>query len=150
MQLRQFAVRNITCGESVMIYEPANLYDYTLGGSVFVGPFVEIQGNTQVDADSEAQSHTFICEYITLGVRCFTGHSVMFINDMPREGKPGVDHNSWGKIPIDNSVSIGSRVTALTVTICDGAVIGAGSMVTKSITGRDVYAGDPVKLLRRL
>lgn len=42
MQLRQSAVRNVTCGENVVIYEPANLYDCTLGDNVFVGPFVEI------------------------------------------------------------------------------------------------------------
>lgn len=53
MQLRQSAVRNVTCGENVVIYEPANLYDCTLGDNVFVGPFVEIQGNTQIGADSK-------------------------------------------------------------------------------------------------
>ena len=74
MQLRQSAVRNVTCGENVVIYEPANLYDCTLGDNVFVGPFVEIQGNTQIGADSKIQSHTFICEYVTLGARCFIGH----------------------------------------------------------------------------
>lgn len=51
MQIRQSAVRNVTCGENVVIYEPANLYDCTLGDNVFVGPFVEIQGNTQIGAD---------------------------------------------------------------------------------------------------
>ncbi|MDU5729143.1 MAG: N-acetyltransferase [Citrobacter freundii] len=115
MQLRQSAVRNVTCGENVVIYEPANLYDCTLGDNVFVGPFVEIQGNTQIGADSKIQSHTFICEYVTLGARCFIGHGVMFAN-----------------------------------TVCDGAVIGAGSVVTKSITEKGVYAGNPAKLLRRL
>lgn len=34
MQLRQSAVRNVTCGENVVIYEPANLYDCTLGDNV--------------------------------------------------------------------------------------------------------------------
>lgn len=97
MQIRQSAVRNVTCGENVVIYEPANLYDCTLGDNVFVGPFVEIQGNTQIGADSKIQSHTFICEYVSLGARCFIGHGVMFANDMFREGKPNADRNSWGE-----------------------------------------------------
>lgn len=42
--IRQSAVRNVTCGENVVIYEPANLYDCQLDDNVFVGPFVEIQG----------------------------------------------------------------------------------------------------------
>ncbi|MCO5784119.1 N-acetyltransferase [Citrobacter sp. BR102] len=150
MQLRQSAIRNVTCGENVVIYEPANLYDCILGDNVFVGPFVEIQGNTQIGADSKIQSHTFICEYVTLGARCFIGHGVMFANDMFRGGKPNADRNSWGRIAIGDDVSIGSGATILAVTVCDGAVIGAGSVVTKSITEKGVYAGNPAKLLRRL
>ncbi|EGT0663790.1 acyltransferase [Citrobacter werkmanii] len=150
MQLRQSAVRNVTCGENVVVYEPANLYDCILEDNVFVGPFVEIQGNTQIGADSKIQSHTFICEYVTIGSRCFIGHGVMFANDMFRQGKPNADRTSWGRITIGNDVSIGSGATILAVTICDGAVIGAGSVVTKSITEKGVYAGNPAKLLRRL
>lgn len=147
---RQSAIRNVTCGENVVIYEPANLYDCILGDNVFVGPFVEIQGNTQIGADSKIQSHTFICEYVTLGARCFIGHGVMFANDMFREGRPNPDRDSWGRIVVGNDVSIGSGATILAVTICDGVVIGAGSVVTKSITEKGVYAGNPAKLLRRL
>jgi acetyltransferase-like isoleucine patch superfamily enzyme len=46
-------------------------------------------------------------------------------------------------------VSIGSGATILAVSICDGVVIGAGSVVTKSITEKGVWAGNPA-LLRRL
>lgn len=148
--LRETAVRNVTSGENVVIYQPANLYDCTLGDNVFVGPFVEIQGNTRIGRDSKIQSHTFICEYVTIGERCFIGHGVMFANDMFRDGKPNADRESWGRIVIGSDVSIGSGATILAVSICDGAVIGAGSVVTKSITEKGVWAGNPAKLLRRL
>jgi len=36
------------------------------------------------------------------------------------------------------------------VTICDGVVIGAGSVVTKDITKPGIYAGNPAKFLRAL
>ncbi|QHM96793.1 MULTISPECIES: acyltransferase [Kosakonia] len=148
--LRQTAVRNVTCGENVVIYEPANLYDCTLADDVFVGPFVEIQGHTQIGKGSKIQSHSFICEYVTIGERCFIGHGVMFANDMFRDGKPDPDSNNWGRIMIGNDVSIGSGATILAVTIADGCVIGAGSVVTKSISEKGVYAGNPARLLRRL
>ncbi|MCL6743540.1 acyltransferase [Kosakonia sp. R1.Fl] len=148
--LRQTAVRNVTCGDNVVIYEPANLYDCTLADDVFVGPFVEIQGHTQIGKGSKIQSHSFICEYVTIGERCFIGHGVMFANDMFRDGKPDPDSNNWGRIMIGNDVSIGSGATILAVTIADGCVIGAGSVVTKSITEKGVYAGNPARLLRRL
>ena len=148
--LRDAGVRNVESGENVVIYQPANLYDCRLGDNVFVGPFVEIQGNTSVGADTKIQSHTFICEYVTLGERCFIGHGVMFANDMFRDGKPNADRESWGRIVVGNDVSIGSGATILAVSICDGAVIGAGSVVTRSITEKGVWAGNPAKLLRRL
>ena len=150
MERKQTGVRNVTCGDNVIVYEPANLYDCVLGNGVFVGPFVEIQGNTRIGDDCKIQSHTFICEYVTIGQRCFVGHGVMFANDMFREGKPNADRESWGHITVGNDVSIGSGATILAVTVCDGAVIGAGSVVTKSITEKGVYAGNPAKLLRRL
>ncbi|PJR60940.1 acyltransferase [Raoultella sp. T31] len=148
--LRETGIRNVASGENVVIYQPANLYDCTLGDNVFVGPFVEIQGNTRIGADSKIQSHTFICEYVTIGERCFIGHGVMFANDMFREGRPDDNRENWGRITIGNDVSIGSGAAILAVSICDGAVIGAGSVVTKSITEKGVWAGNPAKLLRRL
>lgn len=148
--IRQAAIRNVTCGENVVIVDPVNLYDCELAEGVFIGPFVEIQGHTHIGKDSKVQSHSFICEYVTIGERCFIGHGVMFANDMFREGKPNPDRESWGRIVVGNDVSIGSGATILAVTICDGVVIGAGSVVTKSITEKGVYAGNPAKLLRRL
>ncbi|WP_333012310.1 acyltransferase [Kluyvera sichuanensis] len=148
--IRQVDTRNVTCGENVVIYEPANLYDCTLGDNVFIGPFVEIQGNTRIGANSKIQSHTFICEYVTVGRDCFIGHGVMFANDMFREGKPNADRESWGRITIGNNVSIGSGATILAVSICDSVVIGAGSVVTRSIEEKGVYAGNPARLLRLL
>lgn len=150
MTTKSVAIRNVVRGENVVIYEPVNLYDCELEDEVFIGPFVEIQGHTHVGRGSKIQSHTFICEYVTIGERCFIGHGVMFANDMFREGKPNPDRENWGRIVIGNDVSIGSGATILAVTIADGVVIGAGSVVTKSITEKGVYAGNPAKLLRRL
>jgi acetyltransferase-like isoleucine patch superfamily enzyme len=54
----------------------------------------------------------------------------------------------WRGTKIGNRVSIGSNATILPVEICDDVVIGAGSVVTKSITKPGIYAGNPAKLLR--
>ena len=150
MDIRQAAIRNVAQGENVRIYAPVNLYDCELEDDVFIGPFVEIQGHTRIGKGSKIQSHTFICEYVTIGENCFIGHGVMFANDMFREGKPNADRESWGRIAIGDNVSIGSGATILSVSICDGVVIGAGSVVTRSISEKGVYAGNPARLLRRL
>ena len=75
----------------------------------------------------------------------------MFINDLFVTGGPaGGDKDLWRSTKIGNRVSIGSNATILPVTICDHAVIGAGSVVTKNITQSGIYAGNPARLLRRL
>lgn len=148
--LKNTGIRNVTTGENVVIYQPSSLYDCELADNVFVGPFVEIQGNTRIGANSKIQSHSFICEYTTIGERCFIGHGVMFANDSFRSGHPDPRRENWGHIVIGNDVSIGSSAVILAVTICDGAVIGAGSVVTKSITEKGIWAGSPARLLRKL
>ncbi|WP_417903545.1 acyltransferase [Chania multitudinisentens] len=133
-----------------MVIEPCNLYGCQLGDDVFVGPFVEIQKNVSVGARSKVQSHSFICEYVTIGEDCFIGHGVMFANDLFKQGAPNADPASWGRTRIGNRVSIGSGATVLAVEICDGAVIGAGAVVSKNISRKGIYAGNPARLLRTL
>lgn len=137
-------------GQNVTVVQPCNLYGCTLDDDVFVGPFVEIQKNTTVGARTKIQSHSFVCEYVTIGEDCFIGHGVMFANDMFRSGAPDPEPERWGRITIGDGVSIGSGSTVLAVTICAGVVIGAGSVVTRDVTERGIYAGNPARLLRKL
>jgi acetyltransferase-like isoleucine patch superfamily enzyme len=142
-------VRNIVAGEGVTIVEPANLYDCTLANQVFVGPFCEIQKGVQIGARTRVQSHSFICELVTIGEDCFVGHGVMFVNDRFSSGGPARgDASKWEKTTIGNRVSIGSNATIMPVAICDDVVIGAGAVVTKSIVQPGAYAGNPARLLR--
>ena len=143
-------VIDIECGENVTIIEPANIYGCELKNDVFVGPFVEIQKNTVIGERTKIQSHSFICEYVTIGCDCFIGHGVMFANDLFKEGQPDPNPENWGRTMIANNVTIGSNATVLAVSICEGVVIGAGSVVTKDITEKGVYAGNPAKKLRDL
>ncbi len=151
-QYRKLACRvvDITCGQGVTIVEPANLYGCTLEDGVFVGPFVEVQRNAVIGARTRIQSHSFICEKVTIGTDCFIGHGVMFINDLFKDGHPTYDVDAMLKTCIGNHVSIGSNATILPVTICDHTVIGAGAVVTKAIATPGIYAGNPARLIRPL
>jgi acetyltransferase-like isoleucine patch superfamily enzyme len=142
---------NVTFGTGVTIVEPANLYGCTIGDDVFVGPFVEIQKDVTIGARTRIQSHSFICELVTIGDDCFIAHGVMFINDLFELGGPAKGRKDlWRSTKIGNKVSIGSNATILPVDICDNVVIGAGSVVTKSIDKPGIYAGNPARLLRAL
>ncbi|MFM2479896.1 acyltransferase [Celerinatantimonas sp. YJH-8] len=141
---------DVALGENVKIVEPCNIYGCRLGDDVFIGPFVEIQKNTVIGARTKVQSHSFICEYVTIGEDCFIGHGVMFTNDLFKNGHPDPNPDHWGRAQIGDHVAIGSNATLLPVTICSGAVIGAGSVVTQNITEKAIYAGNPARKIRVL
>lgn len=143
-------IKDVICGENVTIVEPSNLYGCELKNDVFVGPFVEIQKNSTIGERTKVQSHSFICEYVTIGRDCFVGHGVMFANDLFKAGHPDPNPESWTRTVIADNVTIGSNATVLCTSICSGVVIGAGSVVTKDITEKGIYAGNPAKKLRDL
>ena len=144
-------IREVQFGADVTVIEPVNLYECSIGEDCFIGPFVEIQKGVKVGSRTRLQSHTFICELVTIGDDCFIGHGVMFINDLFSEGGPARGRmDLWKSTLIGNHVSIGSNATILPVKICDRVVIGAGAVVTKDINQPGYYAGNPARLLRQL
>ena len=145
----QAKIDNVSFGTGVRVVEPVNLYGCTIGDHCFIGPFTEIQKNVRVGNRTRIQSHSFICELVTIGEDCFIGHGVMFINDDFRHGGPAGDSGKWKPSRIGNHVSIGSNATLLPVTICDNVIIGAGAVVTKDIDKPGVYAGNPARLLKK-
>ncbi|MCP4153289.1 MAG: N-acetyltransferase, partial [bacterium] len=124
-------------------------YGCSIGDNSFIGPFVEIQKDVTIGANTKVQSHAFICEMVTIGSNCFVSHGAMFINDLFSGGGPaGGKKELWRSTTIGNNVSIGTNATILPVNITDNVVIGAGSVVTKDITEPGIYAGNPVRKLR--
>ncbi|MFY8126996.1 MAG: acyltransferase [Chitinophagaceae bacterium] len=143
---KHITIINVTFAQNVTIVQPVNLYGCTIGENTFIGPFVEIQKDVVVGDNCKIQSHSFICELVTIGNDCFIGHGVMFINDTFAQGKPAQgDKSLWKKTSIGNNVSIGSNATILPVNICDNVVIGAGAVVTKDINEKGVYFGNPAR-----
>jgi acetyltransferase-like isoleucine patch superfamily enzyme len=142
---------DVIFGEAVKVVLPVNLYGCFIDNNTFIGPFVEIQQSVSIGKNCKIQSHTFICELVTIGNDCFIGHGVMFINDLFQAGGPARgDKSRWKGTAIGNNVSIGSNATILPVTICDNVVIGAGAVVTKNISKSGIYAGNPARFLRNI
>lgn len=145
------SIRDVNFGKEVTIVNPVNLYECKIGDKCFVGPFVEIQKGVVIGDRTKVQSHSFVCELVTIGSDCFIGHGVMFINDLFSSGKPAQgDESKWKSTQIAHHVSIGSNATILPVSICENVVIGAGSVVTKNIEEPGIYAGNPAKKIRGL
>ncbi len=150
MKIIESGIRDVVQGENVKVVMPVNIYECELGDDVFVGPFVEIQKGCVIGTRTRVQSHTFICENVAIGEDCFIGHGVTFANDLFKTGGPDSSAESWIHIVLGNAVTVGSGATILTTEICSGVVIGAGSVVTKPVLVKGVYAGNPARLLRKL
>ncbi|MEO8087597.1 MAG: acyltransferase [Bacteroidota bacterium] len=149
--VRDIAIKNVSFGKNVVVVQPSNVYECSIGDDSFIGPFVEIQKGVVIGTKTKIQSHSFICELVIIGNQCFISHGVMFINDLFTDGGPaGGKQELWKSTKIGNHVSIGTNSTILPVTICDNVVVGAGSVVTRDITEPGIYAGNPAKKIRDL
>jgi UDP-2-acetamido-3-amino-2,3-dideoxy-glucuronate N-acetyltransferase len=149
-------VSNVTLGHNVKILYPelANLYGCSIGAGTRIGPFVEIQKNVHVGAQCKISSHSFICEGVTIEDEVFIGHGVMFTNGIyPRATtKSGVlqSDDDWELTAtlVRRRASIGSNATILAGTeIGEGAMVGAGAVVTKNVPDYAIVAGNPARII---
>ncbi len=137
-------ILNVKFGSNVKIVEPVNLYNCEIGDNCFIGPFVEIQKGVKIGNNTRIQSHSFICELVTIGSNVVIYHGVIFTNDRLKSGKPAFgDKNLWEKTTIGDNVFIGSGSVLLPIKVCDNVTIGAGSVVTKNILKKGKYFGNP-------
>jgi len=148
--IKKNLIIDVKFGKNCSVIEPVNLYGCELGNNVFIGPFVEITKGVKIGDNTRISSHSFICELVTIGKNCFISHGVMFTNDLFKTGKLGGSKENWAKTNIGNNVLVGSNVTILPVNINDGIVVGAGSVVTKDLKIKGIYAGNPARLIRKL
>lgn len=142
-------------GAGVRIANPdlVNIYGGVLGAETRVGPFVEIQRGVVIGARCKIQSHTFICEGVTIEDEVFVGHGVIFTNDLwPRaisaEGALA-KYGDWQLVPtlVRARASIGSGATILPVEIGVEAMVAAGAVVTRGVAAYAIVAGNPARLV---
>jgi UDP-2-acetamido-3-amino-2,3-dideoxy-glucuronate N-acetyltransferase len=147
-------LNGVDFGEGVIVYAFTNLYGCRIGDRTRIGTFVEIQRGAVIGRDCKIQSHTFICDGITIGDEVFVGHGVMFINDKrPRAANPDGSLQTdadWTLAPtvVESRVSIGSGAVIMGgIRIGEGALVGAGAVVTRDVAPGETVAGVPARLL---
>ncbi|PTX45325.1 acetyltransferase-like isoleucine patch superfamily enzyme [Christiangramia gaetbulicola] len=150
-------LNNVRLGKNVKIYSFVNAYGCSIDEGSKIGTFVEIQKGASIGKNCKISSHSFICEGVHIADNVFIGHNVTFINDkFPRatnaDGIPQTEED-WNceSTYIEDGASIGSSATLLCgITIGRGAIVGAGSVVTKSVPENAVVAGNPAKVIKYL
>jgi acetyltransferase-like isoleucine patch superfamily enzyme len=145
---------DVRFGEDVVVHSFTNLYGCEIGDGTRIGTFVEIQRGAVVGRACKIQSHTFICDGVTIEDEAFVGHGVMFVNDKrPRATNPGGElqgEDDWEllRTRVGRGATIGSGATILGgVRVGAGATVGAGAVVTKDVEPGATVVGNPARQL---
>jgi galactoside O-acetyltransferase len=151
------------CGDNVRIHPLAKICkpeNVSLFSNCTIGDFVFIWGGKRTDVGKYS--------HIQVGVKIWGGGEMIIGNFVSvgvgsvllsavydhRSGIPMVDHlpeseanTIYGRLEIGDNAYIGANCTIMPVKIGEGAVVGAGSVVTKNLEPWGIYVGNPAKLI---
>lgn len=131
----------ITIGERLL------MYGGTVRGELVTAPggIIEIGNQVFINYGVSVSAHTLV----KIGNRCQIGnYSLLMDNDYHQIGEKTMLGHSR-PIILEDDVWLGARVIILKgVTIGQGAVIGAGSVVTRDIPPRSVAVGQPARVVK--
>jgi acetyltransferase-like isoleucine patch superfamily enzyme len=144
---------DVQLGRDVRLSTFVNLYGCCVGDQTIIGAFVEVQRGASIGRRCKISSHSFICTGVEIEDEVFIGHGVIFINDRHpratnREGTLKTEqHWTMERTRVRRSASIGSGAIIMCgVEIGEGAMVGAGALVTHDVAPGAVVAGSPARV----
>jgi len=103
---------------------------------VIIGPYTEIQADTNIDCNSLIRTNVVVCHGSTVGKNCFLGPKSMV--------------GAYAHIGDNVFVGQASTIVSGKVDLVGAyAMIGAGSLVTKSVPMNVVVVGNPAKITKK-
>lgn len=136
--------------------ELVNLYGCVIGDGCKIAAFVEIQRDVRLGRNVKVLPFAFIPSGVTIEDGAFIGPHACFTNDLypSAVGEDGelLTEAGWRLVPtrVGKGASIGANATILCgVTIGEGAMVAAGSVVTKDVPPHSMAVGVPARIVGR-
>jgi len=159
-------IKNIIHRRETKISPFAILTDTEIARNVGIRPLVKMErcriGRCSYMGTMSAAYDTIIGNFCSIARECYIGGATHPLDRVStsvcfylESNYTGICYDSndfdWHThTTIGNDVWLGTRVTVLGgVTIADGAVIGAGSVVTKDVGPYEIWAGNPARFIRK-
>lgn len=144
-----YATRSCRFSEQVALWPGAQVFDCTFGRFSYVASGRVV--NATVGAFTSIGNEVLIGGFGRHPTRWVTTHPA-FYSTLGQTSRYFASASKFGereRVTIGNDVWIGTRAMVLDgVNIGDGAIVGAGSIVTKDVADYEVVAGVPARRLR--
>ncbi len=145
---------NVKIGKNTRIWHHVQVReDAVIGDNCIVGKGAYIDKGVKIGNNVKIQNYASIYHGSTIEDGVFIGPNAVLANDKsPRAVNPDGSlqkEEDWetGKILVRKGASIGTGAVVLPdVTIGEFAMVGAGSIVTKSVPGYALVFGNPAKI----
>ncbi len=145
MSMPKFSVmEKVKVGKGTVIRDHVNLYKCKIGSNCKIESFVYIEQDVVIGNWCKIKPHVFIPTGVKICNNVLIGPGVTFTND-----KYPTVSDDWKlyRTVVEDDVSIGAGTVLVPgVRIGKGAMIGAGSVVTKNIPAGSLAYGNPARV----
>ena len=132
-------------GRGTVVRDHVNLYKCKIGRNCKIESFVYIEEGARIGDYCKIKPHVFIPTGVTIEDHVFIGPNATFTNDK----YPRAD-GEWKMLEtrVCRGASVGANAVILPgVTIGEGAVVGAGSVVTRDVPPGALAYGNPARVV---
>jgi len=142
---------NSKIGKGVTVWHEnlVNIYDSEIGSNTKIGAFVEI-GKARIGANCKIGCQAYICPYTIIEDSVFISHGVRFCNIKTPRAKVDRSNGLSGAIVKEGATIGAGSIIMPGITIGKYAMIGAGSVITRSVPDYSLAYGNPARVQGRV